>query len=89
MSQWSKIAKAISANVLRSIRLVFEKLVRAAQDRNLTDKTSLFATVDAWPEAGRMVVDLPAVPGRKARRAELSVSFGEVELLRPKNRRGF
>ncbi len=64
-----------------------EKLVRAAQDRKLTDKTSLFASVDAWPEAGRMVVDLPAVPGRKARRAELCVSFGEVELLRPKNRK--
>jgi Transposase DDE domain len=64
-----------------------EKLVRAAQDRNLADKMSLFAKVDAWPEMGGMVVDLPAVPGRKARRAELSVSFGEVELLRPKNRR--
>jgi len=64
-----------------------EKLVRAAQDRRLADGTSLFSKADSWEEAGRMVVDLPAAPGRKARRAELSVSFGEVSVLRPKNRK--
>ena len=64
-----------------------EKLVRAAQDRRLADETSLFAKVDAWHEAGRMVIDLPAVPGRKARRAELSVSFGEVESCAPRTAR--
>jgi hypothetical protein len=64
-----------------------EKLVRAAQDRRLADGTSLFAKADAWEEAGRMVVELPAAPGRSARQAELSVSFGKVEIRRPKNRK--
>lgn len=64
-----------------------EKLVRAAQDRRLADGSSVFAKADAWPEAGRMQVDLPAAPGRKARQAELSVSFGQIELLRPGNRK--
>ena len=64
-----------------------EKLVRAAQDRRLADGTSLFSKIDAWDEAGRMTVELPAAPGRAARKAELSVKFGKVEILRP-NRHG-
>jgi hypothetical protein len=64
-----------------------EKLVRAAQDRRLADGTSLFAKADAWDEAGTMTVELPAAPGRAARKAELSVKFGKVEILRP-NRHG-
>jgi hypothetical protein len=61
-----------------------EKLVRAAQDRRLADATSLFSKAATWDEAGRMTVALPAAPGRKAREAELSVSFGKVEIKRPK-----
>ena len=64
-----------------------EKLVRAAQDRRLADGTLLFSKADAWDEAGRMVVELPAAPGRKARNAELSISFGKVEIVRPSNRK--
>jgi hypothetical protein len=64
-----------------------EKLVRAAQDRRLADGTLLFAKADAWDEAGRMVVKIPAAPGRKARNAELSISFGKVEIVRPGNRK--
>ncbi len=64
-----------------------EKLVRAAQDRRLADGTTLFAKTEMWPEAGRMTVELPAAPGRKARKAELSVRFGEVEIMRPANRK--
>jgi hypothetical protein len=64
-----------------------EKLVRAAQDRRLADGTSLFSKAETWAEAGQMTVDLPAAPGRKARRAALSVSFGEVSFRRPKNRK--
>ncbi|HMK88955.1 MAG TPA: IS4 family transposase [Methylocystis sp.] len=60
-----------------------EKLVRAAQDRRLADGTSLFSKADAWEEAGRMTVELAAAPGRAARKAELSVNFGKVEILRP------
>ena len=64
-----------------------EKLVRAAQDRCLADGTSLFAKADAWDEAGQMTVELPAAPGRKARNAEFSLSFGKVEIMRPANRK--
>ncbi len=64
-----------------------EKLVRAAQDRRLADGTSLFAKADEWEEAGRMVLDIPAAPGRKARKAELSVRFGKVEIQRPRHRK--
>jgi Transposase DDE domain len=60
-----------------------EKLVRAAQDRRLADGTSLFSKADVWEEAGRMIVELAAAPGRAARKAELSVKFGKVEILRP------
>lgn len=52
-----------------------EKLVRAAQDRSLADETSLFSKADTWNEAGRMGVDLPAAPGRKARAAQLSIKI--------------
>jgi hypothetical protein len=64
-----------------------EKLVRAAQDRRLADGSSLFAKADEWGEAGGMMVEIPAAPGRKARKAELSVSFGKVEIRCPKNRK--
>jgi len=64
-----------------------EMLVRAAQDRRLADGGHLFAKAEEWDEAGRMVVDLPAAPGRKARQAELSLRFGTVEIVRPKTRK--
>jgi Transposase DDE domain len=65
-----------------------EKLVRAAQDRLLADKkTHLFAAADHWPEAGRMTVDLPSIPGRRARTARLAIRFGSVQIARPKNRK--
>jgi hypothetical protein len=63
-----------------------QKLVRAAQDRCLADGTSLFSKAETWGEAGRMTVELPAAPGRKARKAELSVRSGKVEIKRPKHR---
>jgi Transposase DDE domain len=62
-----------------------EKLVRAAQNRRLADGSFLFAKADVWDEAGQMVLELPAAPGRKARTAQLSVRFGEVEIMRPAN----
>jgi hypothetical protein len=63
-----------------------EKLVRAGQDRCLADGTLLFSKAETWDEAGRMTVELPAAPGRKARKVELAVSFGKVEIKRPKHR---
>jgi hypothetical protein len=64
-----------------------EKVVRAAQDRSLTDGSLLFSKAATWDEAGRMAVDLPAAPGRPARVAELSLRFGEVAIKRPTNRK--
>ena len=64
-----------------------EKLVRAAQDRLLSDGTHLFAAADGWSEAGRITIELPAIPGRKARTAVLSVRFGSIAIARPKNRK--
>lgn len=63
-----------------------EKLVRAGQDRRLCGGGSLFQEAGRLAEAGDMEVDLPALAGRKARRARLVVSFGEVALARPRNR---
>jgi hypothetical protein len=57
-----------------------EKLVRAGQDRCLKDGSRLFEAAAALPEAGRMTVELPAAPGRKAREALIVLRFGAVEL---------
>jgi Transposase DDE domain len=64
-----------------------EMLVRAAQDRALAGGGRLFAKADDWAEAGRMNVDLPAIPGRKARRARLALRFGTVAIPRPVRRK--
>jgi hypothetical protein len=61
-------------------------LIRAAQDRALEDRTRLFSCLAAVPETGGMVVDLPAGPGRSARRAKLVVRWREVVILQPQNR---
>jgi hypothetical protein len=64
-----------------------QKLVRAGQDRRLADGGSLFDRAASLPRAGRMTVDLPAVPGRKARVATLAVGFAGVSLARPGSRK--
>jgi hypothetical protein len=63
-------------------------IVRACQNRRIeTDDGEqiklLFAHVDGLPEQGRLAVEIPAAPGRKARTSELAVRFGRVELRRP------
>ena len=61
-----------------------ELLIRAAQDRALTDDAGrLFDALAAQPEAGRFTVALAAAPGRRARQAQLAVRFGPVTLKRP------
>lgn len=60
-------------------------LVRAAHDRALEDGGRLFAMVDALPVAGRAELDLPAGPGRKARKVTLAVRFTTAQLARPHN----
>src|SRR3979409_1211295 len=61
-------------------------LGRAGQDRRLADGSHLFAKARMLPEAGRMAVDLPAAPGRRARTAIVSLRFCKVEIARPKHR---
>jgi Transposase DDE domain len=63
-----------------------ELLVRAGQDRALAGGGRLFAAADALAGAGRMSVDLPATPGRKARKAMLGLRFGRVQIKRPEDR---
>lgn len=75
-----------------------ELLIRAAQDRALADDAPgsaggsaeasgrLFAALAEQPEAGRVTITLPAVPGRKAREAQLALRFCPVALKRPANR---
>ena len=65
-----------------------EVLIRAGQDRALTDKTRLFACLEGLPEAGRMTVALPAAPGRRARKMELALRFKSIEIARPVSRQG-
>ena len=59
-------------------------LVRAAHDRGLNDGGRLFAAVDALAVAARFEVDLPAQPGRRARKARLELRFSPVALAQPK-----
>ena len=61
-------------------------IIRATQDRALGDGGRLFATADTLPEAGRMTVDLPAAPGRRARRMTLALRWTQTEIRRPTRR---
>jgi hypothetical protein len=64
-------------------------VVRACQNRRIEmdDEEQqidlLFSHIDSLPEAGRLNVDIPAAPGRKARSSELVVRFSSVTLRRP------
>jgi len=64
-----------------------EVLIRAGQDRALSDGSRLFERARSLAEGGRMRVDLPAAPGRRGREAHLSLRFCEVEIARPVSRR--
>lgn len=65
-----------------------EVLIRAGQDRALIDGSRLFECTTALAEAARMTIDLPAAPGRPARKAVIALRFRAVEIARPTNRRG-
>jgi len=60
-----------------------ELLVRAQTDRALTGGGHLFAHLDILPIAEQFVLELPAVPGRAARRAKMVLRFGLVCIARP------
>lgn len=63
-----------------------ELLIRASQDRVLVEGGPLFERVAGAPEAGRTAVDLPAAPGRKARKAVFALRFCAAEIRRPRAR---
>ncbi len=64
-----------------------EMLIRAGQDRTLSDGSRLFDKAEELAEAGRMSIALPAAPGRKARTAVLALRFCAVEIARPVSRK--
>lgn len=66
-------------------------IVRACQNRRIEAGESdeeqqidlLFSHVDRLAEAGRLKANIPAAPGRKARRSELAIRFSAVSLCKP------
>lgn len=60
-----------------------ELLIRAAQDRCLTDGRMLFGCTDPLPALGRIAIELPATPGRAARTATLELRVRTVQIARP------
>jgi DDE family transposase len=63
-------------------------IVRACQNRQIETDTAdqihlLFSHVDGLPEQGRLKVNIPAAPGRKARVTELAVRFSRVVVRKP------
>jgi hypothetical protein len=59
-------------------------LVRAQTDRALAEGGLLFSHLDNLPLAEPFVLDLPAVPGRAARRARMELRFGTGRIKRPR-----
>ena len=63
-------------------------LIRCSHNRALVHNGrragTLDETVSTWSEAGRHGIDVVARPGRPARRAELSVRFGTVQVRQPR-----
>jgi len=60
-----------------------ELLVRAQTERSLADGGHLFEHLDGLAVADDFALDLPAVPGRAARRATMVLRHGPVTLARP------
>jgi hypothetical protein len=64
-----------------------ELVVRACQNRRIEglgeDPALLFTFIDARPEQGRLVITIPAAPGRSARDAKFAVRFEAVAVRRP------
>lgn len=63
-------------------------IVRACQNRQIEIDPEdpiglLFPHVDGLPERGRVKVNIPAAPGRKARVAELAIRFSRVVICKP------
>jgi hypothetical protein len=60
-------------------------LIRAAHDRALEGGKRLFAAADARASDGRAEIALPAGPGRKARKAQVTARWVSACVARPNN----
>jgi hypothetical protein len=63
-----------------------ELLVRAQTDRGLATGGTLYAHLERLAPAYDFVLDLPALPGRRARHAPMVVRFDRVVLRKPKTK---
>lgn len=61
-----------------------ELLIRAHHDRILEDGSTLYESMEDVAELGRETIDLPANPGRPARKVVLALRACKVTLVRPK-----
>jgi hypothetical protein len=61
----------------------FHLLSRMRHDRALAGGGTVWKTTAPWPFVATREVDLPATRGRAARKATLSLRFGEIEIRRP------
>jgi len=61
-----------------------ELLIRAHHDRILEDGGALYDCMEDIAELGRETIDLPANPGRPARKVTLALRARKVTLVRPK-----
>ena len=59
------------------------QLVRAEYDRRLADGGKLFARLAGQPELGRTHIELPAAPGRAARRITVALRACPMHIRRP------
>jgi len=63
--------------------------MRASRDRKLIGTCSgsayLFSVAVDWPEANRMVLDLPPRKARAGRRAMLALKYGTVKICRSRH----
>jgi Transposase DDE domain len=66
-----------------------ELVVRACQNRRIEgakeEEDLLFGFIDAQAEQGRVIIPIPAAPGRRARDAEFAIRFAPVVVRRPRH----
>lgn len=64
-----------------------EVLIRVHHDRLLIEGGTLYDAGRILPGAPKLTVDVPAAPGRRARKAHLTVRTAQVHIRRPKRNR--
>ncbi len=63
-------------------------LVRSRADRNLSDKGKLYRKLDSIPAQGNSIIQVSATKKRKARSAQMDISFSTVTICAPHNYKG-